>query len=154
MGGGQSKILLFFLVNQEVLPQVFTKVIQAKEYLRTAQAPGTTEAAKMAGISRSVFYKSKDAVYPYHGKAEKQIVTIQVVLYDRPGVLMAVISAFYNEGANILTINQNIPVNGTALVSIFMPSRSFKRLYGVHLLLHLKQVSGVQAELSILQANK
>ena len=80
----------FLLVNQEVLPQVFTKVIQAKEYLRTAQASSTTEAAKMAGISRSVFYKYKDAVYPYHGKAEKQIVTIQVVLYDRPGVLMAV----------------------------------------------------------------
>lgn len=75
----------FLLVNQEVLPQVFTKVIQAKEYLRTAQASSrTTEAAKMAGISRSVFYKYKDAVYPYHGKAEKQIVTIQVVLYDRP----------------------------------------------------------------------
>ena len=108
----------FLLVNQEVLPQVFTKVIQAKEYLRTAQASSTTEAAKMAGISRSVFYKYKDAVYPYHGKAEKQIVTIQVVLYDRPGVLMAVISAFYNEGANILTINQTIPINGIANVTI------------------------------------
>ena len=121
----------FLLVNQEVLPQVFTKVIQAKEYLRTAQASSTTEAAKMAGISRSVFYKYKDAVYPYHGKAEKQIVTIQVVLYDRPGVLMAVISAFYNEGANILTINQNIQVD---------------HLKGSmdDLLLHLKQVSGVQ----------
>ena len=47
----------FLLVNQEVLPQVFTKVIQAKEYLRTAQASSTTEAAKMAGIARSVFYK-------------------------------------------------------------------------------------------------
>ena len=133
----------FLLVNQEVLPQVFTKVIQAKEYLRTAQASSTTEAAKMAGISRSVFYKYKDAVYPYHGKAEKQIVTIQVVLYDRPGVLMAVISAFYNEGANILTINQNIPVNGTALVSISCQVDHLKGSMD-DLLLHLKQVSGVQ----------
>ena len=83
------------------------------------------------------------SVYPYHGKAEKQIVTIQVVLYDRPGVLMAVISAFYNEGANILTINQNIPVNGTALVSISCQVDHLKGSMD-DLLLHLKQVSGVQ----------
>lgn len=133
----------YLLVNREVLPQVFTKVLEAKEYLRTAQAASTTEAARMAGISRSVFYKYKDAVYPYHGKTENQIVTIQVVLFDRPGVLMSVIAAFYNQGANILTINQNIPVSGTALVSI---SCQVDHLQGSiqDLLLHLKQVSGVQ----------
>ncbi len=133
----------FLLVNRDVLPQVFAKVIAAKEYLRTGQAASTTEAAKMAGISRSVFYKYKDAVYPYREKTEKQIVTIQVVLYDRPGVLMAVISAFYNEGANILTINQNIPVNGTALVSISCQVDCFTGSMD-DLLLRLKQVNGVQ----------
>lgn len=133
----------YVLVNQEVLPQVFTKVLEAKEYLRTAQASSTTEAVRMAGISRSVFYKYKDAVYLYHGKAEKQIVTVQVVLYDRPGVLMSVISAFYTGGANILTINQNIPINGMALVSI---SCQIDYLQGSidDLFLHLHQVNGVK----------
>ena len=31
---------------------------------------------------------------------------------------MALVSGIYTRGANILTVNQNIPVNGRALVSI------------------------------------
>ena len=108
----------FLLVNQEVLPQVFTKVIQAKEYLRTAQASSTTEAAKMAGISRSVFYKYKDDVFAYHGRKAGRIVTMQLTLDDRPGVLSSLLSQFTTLGANILTVNQSIPVGGSALVSI------------------------------------
>ena len=72
----------------------------------------------MAGISRSVFYKYKDSVYPYQPEATNRILTIQAVLYDRPGVLMSLVSEFYGAGANILTINQNIPVSGKAMVSI------------------------------------
>ena len=98
----------FLLVDQEALPPVFAKVIEAKEYLRNSQASSTTEAARMAGISRSVFYKYKDAVYPYQEKNTDSIITVQVVLLDKPGVLMALISQFYRVGANILTINQNI----------------------------------------------
>ena len=72
----------------------------------------------MAGISRSAYYKYKDSVYPYQSKGASRLVTIHAVLEDRPGVLMALISSFYDAGANILTVNQNIPVMGAALVSI------------------------------------
>lgn len=108
----------FLLVDSSALPQVFSKVIEAKEYLRTSQASSTAEAVRMAGISRSVFYKYKDSVYPYEERSPESIVTVQVVLNDKPGVLMAVLSEFYSAGANILTINQNIPVKGRAVVSI------------------------------------
>ncbi|MCI9576915.1 MAG: ACT domain-containing protein [Clostridiales bacterium] len=134
----------FLLVDQEALPPVFAKVIEAKEYLRNSQASSTTEAARMAGISRSVFYKYKDAVYPYRDKNTDSIITIQVVLFDKPGVLMALISEFYRVGANILTINQNIPVNGKALVSI---SARIDHMEGSldDLLFCLRQVDGVQS---------
>ncbi len=134
----------FLLVDQEALPPVFAKVIEAKEYLRNSQASSTTEAARMAGISRSVFYKYKDAVYPYQEKNTDSIITVQVVLFDKPGVLMALISQFYRVGANILTINQNIPVNGKALVSI---SARIDHMEGSldDLLLCLRQVDGVQS---------
>ncbi len=134
----------FLLVDQEALPPVFAKVIEAKEYLRNSQASSTTEAARMAGISRSVFYKYKDAVYPYQEKNTDSIITVQVVLLDKPGVLMALISQFYRVGANILTINQNIPVNGKALVSI---SARIDHMEGSldDLLLCLRQVDGVQS---------
>ena len=108
----------FLLVESSALPPVFSKVIEAKEYLRTSQASSTAEAVRMAGISRSVFYKYKDSVYPYEERSPESIVTVQVVLNDKPGVLMAVLSEFYSAGANILTINQNIPVKGRAVVSI------------------------------------
>ena len=134
----------FLLVDQEALPPVFAKVIEAKEYLRNSQASSTTEAARMAGISRSVFYKYKDAVYPYQEKNTDSIITVQVVLLDKPGVLMALMSQFDRVGANILTINQNIPVNGKALVSI---SARIDHMEGSldDLLLCLRQVDGVQS---------
>jgi chorismate mutase len=133
----------YLLVDKKVLPQVFSKVVEAKQYLINSEASSTSEAARMAGISRSVFYKYKDAVYPYNNKVTDRIITIQVVLYDKPGVLMALISGFYSVGANILTINQNIPVNGRALVSI---SARVDNMVGTieDLLIMLKQISGVQ----------
>ena len=108
----------YLLVEQDVLPEVFTKVIQAKQYLLDGEASSTSEAVRMAGISRSVFYKYKDAVYPYNRKLSNHMITVQAMLLDRPGVLMSLVSAVYAKGANILTINQNIPVSGRALISI------------------------------------
>ena len=132
----------YLLVEQNVLPEVFGKVIQAKQFLLNGEASSTSEAVRMAGISRRVFYKYKDAVYPYNRKLSSQMITIQAVLLDRPGVLMSLISAMYATGANILTINQNIPVNGRALVSI---SARVDRMDSSveELLEHLKQVDGV-----------
>ena len=132
----------YLLVEQNVLPEVFGKVIQAKQFLLNGEASSTSEAVRMAGISRSVFYKYKDAVYPYNRKLSSQMITIQAVLLDRPGVLMSLISAMYATGANILTINQNIPVNGRALVSI---SARVDRMDSSveELLERLKQVDGV-----------
>ena len=108
----------YLLVEQDVLPEVFTKVIQAKQYLLDGEASSTSEAVRMAGISRSVFYKYKDAVYPYNRKLSNHMITVQAMLLDRPGVLMSLVSAVYAKGANNLTINPHIPVNGRALISI------------------------------------
>lgn len=97
----------------------------------------------MAGISRSVFYKYKDAVYPYQERVPESIITVQVVLNDKPGVLLSVISQFYSAGANILTINQNIPVKGKAVVSISARIDQMAEPLGT-LLDRLQQVDGVQ----------
>ena len=133
----------FLLVESNALTPVFSKVIEAKEYLRSGQAASTSEAARMAVISRSVFYKYKDSVYPYSERSSDSIITVQVVLYDKPGVLMAVISRFYSAGANILPINQNIPVNGKALVSISARIDQMNETLD-DLMRELRQVDGVQ----------
>mgnify|MGYP000287857102 FL=1 len=88
----QAKLLL---VSADALPEVFRRVVEAKQYLMSGAAANTSEAARMAGISRSAYYKYKDSVYPYQSKGASRLVTIHAVLEDRPGVLMALISSFY-----------------------------------------------------------
>lgn len=77
----------YLLVDASSLPEVYGKVLQAKQLLANREASSTSEAVRMVGISRSVFYKYKDAVFPYNKKQSSQILTIQAVLLDRPGVL-------------------------------------------------------------------
>ena len=134
----------YLLVDQDALPEVFPKVIRAKQLLMNGEASSTSEAVRMAGISRSVFYKYKDAVYPYNSGSVSRIITVQAILNDKPGVLMSLASLFYNAGANNLTINQNIPVGGKAVVSI---SARVDNITGTvqELLSLLAQVEGVQS---------
>lgn len=108
----------YLVIDEKVLPEVFQKVLQATEFLQSGEAATTSEAVKKAGISRSVYYKYRDAVFPYVKKETGGILTVQLVLLDKPGVLMSLLSCFYEAGANILTVNQNIPVKGKAFVSI------------------------------------
>lgn len=86
--------------------------------MESGEAANTSEAVKLAGISRSVYYKYKDAVFPYIKKENTGILTVQFILVDRPGVLVSLLTVFYEAGANILTVNQNIPVKGRAFVSV------------------------------------
>ena len=76
------------------------------------------QAARLAGISRTAFYKYRDAVFSYDAGKSGGIVTVHLILQDNPGVLSALLAAFADAGANILTVNQNIPVDGVAIVSI------------------------------------
>ena len=55
----------FFLVNAEMLPEIFIKVAKAKELLETGEAQTVAEAAALVDISRSAFYKYKDAITPF-----------------------------------------------------------------------------------------
>lgn len=108
----------YLLIDEKVLPKVFPQVLQTKQLLENGKAMSVSEAIRMTGISRGAFYKYRDFVYPYKNAVERSVVTIHAVLSDKPGVLMAFVSVFHTMGANILTVNQNIPVNGRAVVSI------------------------------------
>lgn len=108
----------YFIVRREALPTVFLKVIEAQRLLSTGAAHSAAEAARMVDISRSAFYKYKDMITPYENTEESRVLTIQSVLEDRPGVLSCMLTSFFDAGANILTVNQNIPANGAAYVSV------------------------------------
>lgn len=108
----------FFLVASDVLPEVILKVAEANRMLRAGEARTALEAARSVGISRSAFYKYRDAVHPFTDLRTEHIITFYALLKNNPGVLSNVLSIFAASGANILTINQSIPTNGCAAVTI------------------------------------
>ena len=114
----ESRLPKYYLVEAEMLPEIFLKVMEARELLQTGEASTVGEAVNKVGISRSAFYKYKDAVLPYREGGQDRVLTIQSMLEDKPGVLSSMITSFFDAGANILTVNQNIPSNGAAYVTV------------------------------------
>ena len=108
----------FYIVAAEALPEIFVKVAEAKGMMQTGEAGTVGEATRRVGISRSAFYKYKDAVQPFNDMKAGHIITFYTMLKDNPGVLSDVIAIFAGSGANILTINQSIPTNGCAAVTV------------------------------------
>jgi chorismate mutase len=94
------------------------KVAEAKRLLATGEASTVNEATKMTDISRSAFYKYRDAVQPFRDMSNSRIITFQFLLRDEPGALSAILSTFTENSMNLLTVNSITPSNGCAVVTI------------------------------------
>ncbi len=108
----------YYIVEASALPEVFLKVAEAKRLLSTGEASTVNEATRMTDISRSAFYKYRDAVLPFQNMMTGRIITFQLLLHDEPGLLSGVLDVFAKSRANIITINSIVPTNGTAVVTI------------------------------------
>lgn len=108
----------YFIVEAEAMPEIFRKVAEAKRLLETGEETTVNNAARAVGISRSAFYKYKDSVRPFNDMLHGRIVTFQILLKDEPGILSGALNVLAGTGINILTINQNIPVHGCAVVTM------------------------------------
>lgn len=107
----------YYLIDSSILPDVYSKVIKAKYLISSGVASSASEAARMAGISRSAYYKYKDKIFEYSEQAE-DTTTLNAKLHDNAGVLSSVMNEVYLAGANVLSVNQSVPVNQVADVSI------------------------------------
>ena len=108
----------YYIVEASALPEVFVKVAEAKRLLSTGEASTVNEATRMTDISRSAFYKYRDAVLPFQNMMTGRVITFQLLLHDEPGLLSAILGIFAEKKANIMTINSIVPTNGTAVVTI------------------------------------
>lgn len=108
----------YYIVEASALPAVYLKVAEAKRLLQTGEATTVNDATRMTGISRSAFYKYRDAVLPFQNMMTGRIITFQFMLQDQKGLLSSLLSIFAEHKANIQTINSIVPTNGCALVTI------------------------------------
>lgn len=116
----------FYIVNRDVLPDVFYKVMQVKKLLNTGEVKDISEGVKKIGISRSTYYKYKDAIYPMVEGLNSKKLTIILLLSHKSGVLSKVLDFIATKNLNILTINQDIQINMTANVSITLDVSKIK----------------------------
>jgi len=108
----------YYIVEASALPEVFLKVAETKRLLSTGEAGTVNEATRMTDISRSAFYKYRDAVMPFQNMMTGRIVTFQLLLHDEAGLLSHILQILADVKANIITINSIVPTNGTAVVTI------------------------------------
>ena len=108
----------YYIIEASALPEVFLKVAEAKRLLSTGEVTTVNEATRRTDISRSAFYKYRDAILPFQNMMKGRIITFQLMLHDEPGVLSAILTVYARNEANLLTINSIIPTNGYALVTI------------------------------------
>ena len=107
----------YYVVKQKALPEVLLKVAQVNRLVET-KGISIADATESVGISRSSYYKYKDGIKPLFEAATHSIITFNLMVTDEAGVLSVILSVFARAGANILTINQSIPVNGQAAVTV------------------------------------
>ena len=137
-----SKKPKYYIVEASALPEVFLKVAEAKRLLSTGDATTVNEATKMTDISRSAFYKYRDAVLPFQNMMTGRIITYQILLHDEAGQLSQILGLFAAANANILTINSIVPTNGTAVVTI--SAETMDLTVSLEELLHsVDQITGV-----------
>ncbi len=100
----------YFIVESTVLPEIYLKVAQAKRLLETGQEQTVNAAARRAGISRSAFYKYKDAIRPFEDMLHGRIVTIQILLRNERGALSSVLNLLADRGGTCSPSTRPSPV--------------------------------------------
>lgn len=134
----------YYVVDKKVLPEVFTKVLQVKELLDSHSVSSVQEACEAVDVSRSAYYKYKDYISPLGDNGKGHTAIIAFNIKDKVGLLSNVLNILAAEGANVLTINQTIPINNVANVTISIETSDI-RLGINNLTEKLKNIEGIIA---------
>ncbi len=101
-----------------MLPEAMLKTVEAKKLLESGKSYKINEVVQQVDLSRSAFYKYKDGIFPFHTMIKEKIITLSIHLEDQSGALSKLLSLVAATGANVLTINQTIPLQGRATITM------------------------------------
>lgn len=116
----------FYLVRSDVLPEAMKKTIKAKELLDAGKTKTIHQAVRQVDLSRSAFYKYKEAVFPFQSFVKDEIITLFIYLDDHPGTLSHLLGIISKNGCNVLTIHQTIPIQRKANVTLSLEIKHLK----------------------------
>jgi chorismate mutase len=134
----------FYIVEVSALPETILKVMEAKRLLESGKEKTIQSAVSAVGISRSAFYKYQNSVFPFYENSRGKTMTIGLNLDDMPGLLSDVLNMIAAFGANILTINQTIPLNRVANVTLTIETGKMQK-NASDLIEKLQSINGVQS---------
>ena len=108
----------YLIVHKSVLPDYFEKVVEARRLVENGRAADVSSAVKIAGISRSTYYKYKDYILEPSAVSEGRKAVLSVMLAHETGVLSALLTKVSDAGCSVLTITQSLPIHDRAGVTI------------------------------------
>ena len=108
----------YYLVREEILPEAIKKTIKVKELLKKNEVRTINEAVEKLNLSRSAYYKYKDFVFLLSEGSKGRKATFSLLINHEAGVLSNVLDKLRECNANIITINQDIPINNAASVNL------------------------------------
>ncbi len=132
----------YYLVRKDLLPEAIIKTVDVKQTIERGEAETILAAVRDIGLSRSAFYKYRDGVFPFNAMMKEKIIVIAFNLEHRSGVLSRVLRYIAESGSSILTINQSIPLQGLAHVTMSIDT-SMMESYISNLIDGLNEVEGV-----------
>lgn len=116
-----------FLIKEQLLTDAMKKTLQAKELLEKEEVSSVLEAVEQVGLSRSAFYKYRDAIFPFQMIVKEKLVSLFIELDHRSGTLSTLLSIVATYHGNIVTINQSIPLQGKASITVSLDVSEMKQ---------------------------
>lgn len=141
----------YYIVDKRILPNSIQSVIKVNDLVQKEKI-SKYEAIKKVGISRSTYYKYKDFIKPFFEGGKDKVFSVHLSLVDEPGILARVLDIVAEENMNILTIVQNIAIDGIgrATISVQTTENLLRRIEGM--LEKISQLYGVK-ELRVIGSN-
>lgn len=141
----------YFIVDRRILPTSIQNVIKVNDLIQQEKI-SKYEAIKRVGLSRSTYYKYKDYIKPFFESGKEKVFSIHLALVDEPGILARILDVIASHDMNILTIIQNIAIDGIgrATISVQTTENILRKIEGMLEL--ISEIEGVK-ELRIIGSN-
>lgn len=133
----------FYLVAEEIMPEAMIKTVEVKDMLASGEYETVHDAVNVVGLSRSAFYKYRDLVFLFDDEKRERLITLSLILEHRSGILSTVLNTIAQNGGNIITITQGIPLSQAAHVTATVDIRHLNVLPD-ELTNHLQALQGVR----------